>query len=191
MMEAASVAQPTAVLAGANAGSNPLRHHKHYDGNGDSPYAGGSSVMERVAESVASGLGTVGFVVVSTGIIAVWIVINATHAVRFDAYPFILLNLLFSAQAFYTGALVIIAQKAQTRTDKANEEASAAHREELTQLQLKLLQDNTDLTEQIHLMGQKLHELMQAVHRVTCASPHEPTGSISADGTISAGGTPS
>jgi uncharacterized membrane protein len=41
--------------------------------------------------------------------------------------PFILLNLVFSAVAFYTGALVIIAQKAQTRTDKANEEASAAH----------------------------------------------------------------
>jgi hypothetical protein len=33
--------------------------------------------------------------------------------------------------AFYTGALVIIAQKAQTRTDQANEEAAAKHREEL------------------------------------------------------------
>lgn len=35
---------------------DPLRHHTHYaDGErGVSPYAGGSSFMERVAEAVAS-----------------------------------------------------------------------------------------------------------------------------------------
>ena len=44
---------------------------------------------------------------------------------EFDPEPWILLNLIFSGVAFYTGALVIIAQKAQTRTDKANEEAAA------------------------------------------------------------------
>ena len=48
------------------------------------------------------------------------------------------------------GALVIIAQKAQTRTDQANEEAAAKHREELGQYQTELLQRNTDLTQQIH-----------------------------------------
>jgi hypothetical protein len=68
----------------------------------------------------------------------------------YDPVPFILLNLVFSAVAFYTGALVIIAQKAQTRTDKANEEAAAKHREELGQYQTDLLQKNTDLTEQVH-----------------------------------------
>jgi uncharacterized membrane protein len=58
----------------------------------------------------------------------------------FDPAPFILLNLVFSAVAFYTGALVIIAQKAQTRTDRANEMAGARHREELIQNQSDLLQ---------------------------------------------------
>jgi integrase len=46
---------------------------------------------------------------------------------EFDPEPWILLNLIFSGVAFYTGALVIIAQKAQTRTNKANEEAAAKH----------------------------------------------------------------
>ena len=46
---------------------------------------------------------------------------------------------------------MIIAQKAQTRTDKANEEAAAKHRDELAQMQTDLLQRNTDLTDQIHL----------------------------------------
>ena len=89
----------------------------------------------------------------------------------FDPAPFILLNLVFSAVAFYTGALVIIAQKAQTRTDKANEEAAAKHRDELAQFQTDLLQKNTDLTEQIHTLTEKMNALTEQVHAVTCAPP--------------------
>jgi hypothetical protein len=47
---------------------DPLRHYKHYQ-QSDSPYAGGSSFMERVSEAVASGMGTVGFLLISSGII--------------------------------------------------------------------------------------------------------------------------
>ena len=161
---------------------DPMRHHKHYrhSRHGASPYAGGSSFMERVSEAVASGMGTVGFVVVSSVIIIGWVLSN--HVVHFlstswtgllngkgfDPAPFILLNLVFSAVAFYTGALVIIAQKAQTRTDLANEKASAAHRDELSQAQTALLQQNTDLTKQIHDMAEQLKTLTEDVHTATC-----------------------
>jgi uncharacterized membrane protein len=164
------------------ASSDPLRHHTHYkDGaQGASPYAGGSSFMERMSEAVASGMGTVGFLVVSSGVIVAWILTN--HVVHFlsnswkgllngsgfDPAPFILLNLVFSAVAFYTGALVIIAQKAQTRTDRANEEAAAAHREELAQFQTQLLETNTDVTQQIHELTAKMNALTEEVHRATC-----------------------
>ena len=167
---------------------NPLRHHQHYkeSGPGASPYAGGSSFMERVSEAVASGMGTVGFLLVSSAIIIAWVLSN--HVVHFlsnswtgllngkgfDPAPFILLNLVFSAVAFYTGALVIIAQKAQTRTDKANEEAAAKHRDELAQLQTDLLQKNTDLTEQIHTLSQKLSTLTEEVHEATCRRRSTP-----------------
>ncbi len=178
------------------ASKDPLRHYEHYqDGkDGQSPYAGGSSFMERVSEAVASGMGTVGFLLISSGIIVAWVLSN--HVIHFlsnswtgllngsgfDPAPFILLNLVFSAVAFYTGALVIIAQKAQTRTDKANEEAAAKHRDELAeyqeaatrrrdeliQLQADLLKRNTDLTEQIHTLSQKLSTLTEEVHEATC-----------------------
>jgi uncharacterized membrane protein len=164
------------------AAGDPLRHHKHYteSKHGSSPYAGGSSFMERVSEAVASGMGTVGFLLVSSAVIVAWVLTN--HVVHFlsnswhgllngsgfDPAPFILLNLVFSAVAFYTGALVIIAQKAQTRTDKANEEAAAKHRDELAQLQTDLLQRNTDLTEQIHTLTAKLNTLTEEVHKATC-----------------------
>jgi uncharacterized membrane protein len=164
---------------------DPLRHHEHYqDGaRGASPYAGGSSFMERVSEGVASGMGTVAFLLVSSTVIVGWVLSN--HVIHFlsdswtgllngkgfDPAPFILLNLVFSAVAFYTGALVIIAQKAQTRTDKANEEAAAKHRDELSQIQTDLLQKNTDLTEQIHTLTEKMSELTEQVHRATCQPP--------------------
>jgi uncharacterized membrane protein len=167
---------------------DPLRHHPHYQSSkaGASPYAGGSSFMERVSEAVASGMGTVGFLLVSSGIIVAWVLSN--HVVHFlsnswtgllngkgfDPAPFILLNLVFSAVAFYTGALVIIAQKAQTRTDKANEEAAAKHRDELAQFQSDLLQKNTDLTEQIHTLSQKLSTLTEEVHEATCRRRSTP-----------------
>jgi uncharacterized membrane protein len=161
---------------------DPLRHYAHYakGKQSSSPYAGGSSFMERVSEAVASGMGTVGFLLVSSGVIIAWVLSN--HVIHFlsnswtgllngkgfDPAPFILLNLVFSAVAFYTGALVIIAQKAQTRTDKANEEAAAKHRDELAQFQTDLLQKNTDLTEQIHTLSQKLSTLTEEVHEATC-----------------------
>src|SRR5271155_4275619 len=167
---------------------DPLRHYEHYkDSNGvSSPYAGGSSFMERVSEAVASGMGTVGFLLVSSTIILAWVLANHVihflsdswtgllHGRGFDPAPFILLNLVFSAVAFYTGALVIIAQKAQTRTDKANEEASAKHRDELAQLQTELLQKNTDLTEQIHALSEKLSWLTEEVHAATCRKSAPP-----------------
>jgi len=158
---------------------DPLRHHIHYQ-NSKSPYAGGSSFMERVSEAVASGMGTVGFLVVSSAIILAWI--SANHVAHFlsqswhgllngrgfDPAPFILLNLVFSAVAFYTGALVIIAQKAQTRTDKANEEAAAKHRDELAQYQSDMLKKNTELTEQIHTLTEQLNKLTEEVHHAIC-----------------------
>jgi uncharacterized membrane protein len=136
-----------------------------------------------MSEGVASGMGTVGFLIVSSAIIVGWV--GANHVIHFlsnswkgllngqgfDPAPFILLNLVFSAVAFYTGALVIIAQKAQTRTDKANEEAAARHRDELAQFQTDLLKRNTDLTQEIHSLSEELKTLTEQVHTATCRGP--------------------
>jgi uncharacterized membrane protein len=179
---AATVEQPQPQPESPHTVPDPLRHHRHYSDSkhGASPYAGGSSFMERVSEAVASGMGTVSFLVVSSGVILAWVFAN--HLVHFleaswkgllngsgfDPAPFILLNLVFSAVAFFTGALVIIAQKAQTRTDKANEVAAAKHRDELSMQQIDLLQRNTTLTEQIHTLTEQLHALTTEVQRATC-----------------------
>jgi len=167
-----------------------MRHHTHYEESGhkSSPYAGGSSFMERMAERVASGMGTVQFVVIGSAIILGWVLANGAvhyaettwralqHGGQFDPEPWILLNLIFSGVAFYTGALVIIAQKAQTRTDRANEEAAAKHRDELAEFQSGLLTKNTDLTEQIHTLTAKISALTEEVHLATCKSAPSRSG---------------
>jgi uncharacterized membrane protein len=169
-------------MGDARLSTDPMRHHTHYQDAGakSSPYAGGSSFMERVAEGVASGMGTVAFVVIGSAIILGWVLVNGAipylehtvshlaHGKEFDKEPWILLNLIFSGVAFYTGALVIIAQKAQTRTDKAIEEASAKHRDEISAAAAALLQQNTDLTAEIHEVALKLRTLTEEVHGATC-----------------------
>ena len=52
-----------------------------------------------------------------------WILVNvAAVALRFDPYPFILLNLMFSTQAAYAAPLILLAQNRQADRDKAEGE---------------------------------------------------------------------
>jgi uncharacterized membrane protein len=165
--------------------ADPLRHHRqaHADAGTASEHLYGDSFMERLAEKTASGMGTVQFVVIGSIIIIGWVLINnaipyAEETIKhlakgkpFDPVPWILLNLIFSGVAFYTGALVIIAQKAEGKKNNAREEADAKHREELAGTQTKLLQKNTELTEQIHTLSESMSTLTQEVHAATCHGP--------------------
>ena len=151
-------------MSDAQSPRDPMRHHTHYrqDGGKPSPYAGDSRFTERTAAGVASGTRTVAFVLIGTAIILGWmfakglvhyITTTASHIAHgheFDPEPWTLLNLTLSVVAFYTGALVIIAQRAQTRTDTANEEAAARHREELAQFHSDLVRQSADVTQELH-----------------------------------------
>jgi uncharacterized membrane protein len=73
----------------------------------------------RLAERLARFFGTPRYLIAQTGLVVVWIFINVAVAVlRFDAYPFILLNLAFSTQAAYAAPLILLAQNRQADRDK-------------------------------------------------------------------------
>jgi uncharacterized membrane protein len=77
----------------------------------------------RLAERLARFFGTPRYLIVQTGIVIVWILVNVAVAVlRFDPYPFILLNLGFSTQAAYAAPLILLAQNRQADRDKAEVE---------------------------------------------------------------------
>ena len=73
----------------------------------------------RFSEAIARTLGTARYLVVQTILVVIWIFINVTAAaLRFDPYPFILLNLAFSTQASYAAPLILLAQNRQDARDR-------------------------------------------------------------------------
>ena len=74
----------------------------------------------RFSEGLARTLGTGRYLAAQTVVVAIWIVINVVAAaLRFDPYPFILLNLAFSTQAAYAAPLILLAQNRQDARDRA------------------------------------------------------------------------
>ncbi len=72
------------------------------------------------AERFARFFGTVTYLVWQTAIVVVWLILNGAGIVfKWDPYPFILLNLLFSTQAAYAAPLILLAQNRQADRDKA------------------------------------------------------------------------
>jgi len=133
----------------------------------------GSDAFGRRAETFARFFGTPTFLVAQTAIVGIWIVLNAAGVVKFDLYPFILLNLAFSLQAAYAAPLILLAQTRQADRDKATSETDALHREELANMaierqaesneRLQLLQElilqNTELTETTRQLSLRIEAL--------------------------------
>ena len=84
------------------------------------------------AESFARFFGTPKFIIGQTIFVTAWILLNSDLGYKFDPYPYILLNLVFSTQAAYAAPLILLAQTRQADRDKAWAEADAEHREEMT-----------------------------------------------------------
>jgi uncharacterized membrane protein len=81
----------------------------------------------RFAEGIARFLGTGRFLAVQTIIVAVWIGLNVFAVrLRWDPYPFILLNLAFSTQAAYAAPLILLAQNRQADRDRVQAEEDRA-----------------------------------------------------------------
>ncbi len=74
----------------------------------------------RFSEALARTLGTGRYLMVQTVVVIIWIIVNVVAAaLRFDPYPFILLNLAFSTQAAYAAPLILLAQNRQDARDRA------------------------------------------------------------------------
>ena len=145
---------------------DPLRYHRaHADLH--SPFGG--DTFGRQAEALARFFGTPRYILGQTIVVIVWITINAIAVtLRWDPYPFILLNLAFSTQAAYAAPLILLAQTRQADRDKATEKATAMHAEALSSTQMELLQQNTDLTKRVAELTEEIDRLTRAIHeRVT------------------------
>ena len=81
----------------------------------------------RFAERLARFLGTGKFLFWQTVLVVTWITLNLVAvSLRWDPYPFILLNLAFSTQAAYAAPLILLAQNRQDDRDRVTLEEDRA-----------------------------------------------------------------
>ena len=77
------------------------------------------SFGDRIADGVASGMGSWRFIIIQTFIVLLWMVFNIVAFINhWDPYPFILLNLIFSTQAAYAAPIIMMAQNRQNQRDR-------------------------------------------------------------------------
>lgn len=97
---------------------------------------------ERLADRAAAGIGSWRFLILQTIAVACWVGLNVVGLVRrWDPFPFILLNLLFSVQAAYTGPVLLLAGNRQAQKDRATLEHSAAETAAIAAAMVALLRN--------------------------------------------------
>ena len=144
---------------------------------------------QRVADRVALIVGSWPFILIQSAVFLVWVVINVYLVVAvirhpgslqaWDPYPFILLNLILSFQAAYTGPVVMMSQNRQTEKDrlmaqhdyeinlKAEEELEVVmdHLEHQDRLILDAIArlEALQVTPPVHEIADKLEEVLKRV----------------------------
>ena len=141
----------------------------------------------RFAERLARLLGTGRYIVGQTIMVILWITLNlAAVSLRWDPYPFILLNLAFSTQAAYAAPLILLAQNRQADRDKDEVERdrdvnarSLAEAEylarEIAGLRLSLEQkaDREDVVEPLERLASMIERLQPVEADASGRSDHE------------------
>lgn len=73
---------------------------------------------EKIADLFASIIGSWRFIGIQTVTLACWVLLNTRGPIRPDPYPFILLNLMLSFQAAYTGPVLLMASNRHSEIDR-------------------------------------------------------------------------
>jgi uncharacterized membrane protein len=143
------------------------------------PSAFGEDAFGRRAEAAARFFGTPQYILGQTIVVIAWITVNAVAvSLRWDPYPFILLNLAFSTQAAYAAPLILLAQTRQAERDKMASAQLEAHHDVVTRRaqareralereadELKqLLAGNTELTRQDKELTEQVAAVTREIH---------------------------
>ena len=100
-----------ALLADSRVSVNPAEEKAKY------------TLGQRAADAIAKFAGSWAFIFSFTGVLVLWMVINAVLAAQaFDPYPFILLNLVLSCVAAIQAPLIMMSQNRQEEKDRRRAE---------------------------------------------------------------------
>ena len=125
--------------------TEPTWHEKHVVA---------STVGEKIADKTASLMGSWKFIIFQTIFVILWMSLNVVGFINhWDAYPFILLNLIFSTQAAYAAPIIMMAQNRQNDRDRyqAKEDyyTNVKAKKEIEELQQSLTRIEIDKLDKI------------------------------------------
>lgn len=109
---------------------------------------------DKVADVVSVNMGSWRFIIIQTIVILCWIGGNIWLVFHFDPFPFIFLNLAFSAQAAYATPIIMMSQNRAAARDKIQAEHQYEHQE-------RELAINTQLTKDIHKLTEEIHAFLR------------------------------
>jgi len=104
-----------------------------------------STFGEKLADKITSGMGSWKFIIFQAVFTGAWIVANILNPQMWDHYPFVLLNLVYSFQAGFTGPILLLSSNRQSARDRANlEKDLAVDMEQLQLLQTFIVKFNKE-----------------------------------------------
>ena len=118
---------------------------------------------QRIADSVANGMGSWAFIIGQSIFVVVWMALNVIGFIEhWDAYPFILLNLIFSTQAAYAAPIIMMAQNRQSERDRVQAQedydTNVEAKKEIEALQIHLSSIETEKLDKIIMMLEKMQK---------------------------------
>lgn len=134
---------------------------------------------QKIADTVASNMGSWRFIIIQSTILFFWVVANVTAWIfHWDPYPFILLNLALSFQAAYAAPFIMMSQNRQQDIDR--KEAEEDHRINIkAELEIELLHQKLDALREKEVLAlteaiADLTELLQAERQRAGQPPLKP-----------------
>ena len=117
----------------------------------------------RLADAVAQGMGSWKFIIIQTLFVILWMGLNLLgYVYHWDAYPFILLNLVFSTQAAYAAPIIMMSQNRQSERDRiqaqADYQTNIEAKQEIEYLATILSRLETDKLDKIISMLEELNK---------------------------------
>jgi uncharacterized membrane protein len=118
---------------------------------------------QKLADSVATGMGSWRFIIWQTIIVILWMALNVVAIIKhWDPYPYILLNLVFSTQAAYAAPIIMMAQNRAGDRDRAQADSdfrtNREAKKEIEELQVRLNAIEVDKLDKIMAMLQEMKD---------------------------------
>ena len=113
---------------------------------------------DKIADKVTAAIGSWRFIIIQSTLLFFWLIFNIVgiFGLRWDPMPFILLNLMLSFQAAYTGPVVMMSQNRQAAKDRLRDDTEAQEVADILNNHQELL----DINRKLYALQQQQMEIL-------------------------------